>query len=364
MFIEVLSPHFFLHFFEFVHVLFPSWTFLFDGVAQTFEVTFRPSGESVVGVKESRKESRIRRWQSVSKYSVCVLEALEMPRRIDRTLICNAVLYHFNVTVFCGLSTRPFIPLAFLLLSHPFGSNSSLFVVQQLSCRTIFPTRTTSTTMDSPARFPKQTPRRHLFDSEHLLQLISCETISLNQSSRFRIFTSYTNLIYHQFDSISRQNVLETYIVVNLSSSSRDDDCKQRNETDDRCSEEEEEVKKGEHNIFSISRMRDSRSLSFSLSLSLRAFYFKKLSRCVFQKNFLSFIPHTTTSGFVLVSTSRRARTHYHTHKKRTEREDDGRCARFTFFSFSAARLFLSRVSLSFSLSGHFFEYLIVLFFP
>lgn len=164
-----------------------------------------------------------------------------MPRRIDRTLICNAVLYHFNVTVFCGLSTRPFIPLAFLLLSHPFGSNSSLFVVQQLSCRTIFPTRTTSTTMDSPARFPKQTPRRHLFDSEHLLQLISCETISLNQSSRFRIFTSYTNLIYHQFDSISRQNVLETYIVVNLSSSSRDDDCKQRNETDDRCSEEEDE---------------------------------------------------------------------------------------------------------------------------
>jgi len=70
MFIEVLSPHFFLHFFEFVHVLFPSWTFLFDGVAQTFEVTFRPSGESVVGVKESRKESIIRQRQSVSKYSV------------------------------------------------------------------------------------------------------------------------------------------------------------------------------------------------------------------------------------------------------------------------------------------------------
>ena len=291
-----------------------------------------------------------------------------MPRRIDRTLICNAVLYHFNVTVFCGLSTRPFIPLAFLLLSHPFGSNSSLFVVQQLSCRTIFPTRTTSTTMDSPARFPKQTPRRHLFDSEHLLQLISCETISLNQSSRFRIFTSYTNLIYHQFDSISRQNVLETYIVVNLSSSSRDDDCKQRNETDDRCSEEEEEVKKGEHNIFSISRMRDSRSLSFSLSLSLRAFYFKKLSRCVFQKNFLSFIPHTRNSSLRichLVSTSRRRARENHTHKGNERREeDDGRCARFTFFSFSAARLFLLRVSLSFSLSGHFFEYLIVLFFP
>jgi hypothetical protein len=33
MFIEVLSPHFFLHFFVFVHALFPSWTFLFDCVA-------------------------------------------------------------------------------------------------------------------------------------------------------------------------------------------------------------------------------------------------------------------------------------------------------------------------------------------
>ena len=102
--------------------------------------------------------------------------------------------------------------------------------------------------------------------------------------------------------------------------------------------------------------MRDSRSLSFSLSLSLRAFYFKKLSRLRFSKNFLSFFPHTTTktlqSDFVIWSSpSRRRARENHTHKGNERREKMMDGARvLPFFSFSAARLFLSRLSLSLSL--------------
>ena len=39
--------------------------------------------------------------------------------RTDRTLICNAILYHFQITLFCGRSNRPSIPLTLFLLSRP-----------------------------------------------------------------------------------------------------------------------------------------------------------------------------------------------------------------------------------------------------
>ena len=38
---------------------------------------------------------------------------------IDRTLICNAILYHFQITLFCGHINRPFIPPTLFLLSRP-----------------------------------------------------------------------------------------------------------------------------------------------------------------------------------------------------------------------------------------------------
>ena len=38
---------------------------------------------------------------------------------IDRTLICNAILYHFQITLYCGHINRPFIPLTLFLLSRP-----------------------------------------------------------------------------------------------------------------------------------------------------------------------------------------------------------------------------------------------------
>ena len=38
---------------------------------------------------------------------------------IDRTLICNAILYHFQITLMCGRINRPFIPLTLFLLSRP-----------------------------------------------------------------------------------------------------------------------------------------------------------------------------------------------------------------------------------------------------
>ena len=38
---------------------------------------------------------------------------------IDRTLICNAILHHFQITLFCGRINRPIIPLTIFLLSRP-----------------------------------------------------------------------------------------------------------------------------------------------------------------------------------------------------------------------------------------------------
>ena len=38
---------------------------------------------------------------------------------IDRTLICNAILYHFQITLTCGRTNRLFIPLTLFLLSRP-----------------------------------------------------------------------------------------------------------------------------------------------------------------------------------------------------------------------------------------------------
>ena len=38
---------------------------------------------------------------------------------IDRTLICNAILYHFQITLICGRYNRPIIPLTLFLLSRP-----------------------------------------------------------------------------------------------------------------------------------------------------------------------------------------------------------------------------------------------------
>ena len=46
---------------------------------------------------------------------------------INRTLIRNAILYHFQITFSCGRTNRPFIPLTLFLLSRPL-EQLSLFV--------------------------------------------------------------------------------------------------------------------------------------------------------------------------------------------------------------------------------------------
>ena len=38
---------------------------------------------------------------------------------IDRTLICHAILYHFQITLKCGRINRPSIPITLFLLSRP-----------------------------------------------------------------------------------------------------------------------------------------------------------------------------------------------------------------------------------------------------
>merc|ERR1712070_278649 len=38
---------------------------------------------------------------------------------IDRTLLCNTILYHFQITLFCGRINRPYTPLTLFLFSRP-----------------------------------------------------------------------------------------------------------------------------------------------------------------------------------------------------------------------------------------------------
>ena len=70
-----------------------------------------------------------------------------------RKLMCNAILQHFKITLFCDRINCPRIPFA-LFSSRIHLSNSSLFV-GATSSRTLFrATNSCCTTMNSPAQTP------------------------------------------------------------------------------------------------------------------------------------------------------------------------------------------------------------------
>ena len=127
--------------------------------------------------------------------------------RTDRTLICNAILYHFQITLFCGRINRPSSHSHFFS-SRAHLSNSSLFV-SATSSRNMFRLQTSPQRYMLPRNFQSRY-RRHLFDLKHLLQITRARR-SLNQLSRLRIHVVQE----FKISSIqSRKNVLETNIVV------------------------------------------------------------------------------------------------------------------------------------------------------
>ena len=125
----------------------------------------------------------------------------------DRTLICNAILYHFQITLRCGPLNRRCIPLTLFLLSRPLEQLEFIrfsnflaeicFVPPSRPQRSILP------------RYFQSRYRRHLAHFKLLFQITRARR-SLNQLSRFTI-----HLVQEfKIRSIqSRKNVFETNIV-------------------------------------------------------------------------------------------------------------------------------------------------------
>ena len=127
---------------------------------------------------------------------------------IHRTLICNAILKHFKITILCGYSHRHYTPIALLLFSRPLeqlefirSSNSraeAIFVQQKPPKRLIL-----------PSNFQRRY-RRHLTHMKIPFQLMFSRR-SLCQSSRF---TVHFKQKLHVSCIQSRKNMSETNIVV------------------------------------------------------------------------------------------------------------------------------------------------------
>ena len=125
---------------------------------------------------------------------------------IDRTLICNAILYHFQITLFCGRTNRPFIPPTLFLLSRP------LEQLEFIRLSNFQQKYVSSPVLGHNDLFSHTTPKSISTTSLHfkLLFQITRARRSLNQLSRLRIHLVQE---FHVIRIQSRKNVLETNIV-------------------------------------------------------------------------------------------------------------------------------------------------------
>jgi hypothetical protein len=134
---------------------------------------------------------------------------------IDRTLLCNAILDHFQITLYCGPINRPYIPVTLFLLSRPL-EQLEFIRVSNLRAETWFARAEISFVPPSrPQRsiLPSNLQSRyrgHLFDLKPLFQLPLARG-SLHQRSRFTIHSVQE----FEISSIqSRKHMCETNIVV------------------------------------------------------------------------------------------------------------------------------------------------------
>jgi hypothetical protein len=128
--------------------------------------------------------------------------------RTDRTLICNAILYHSQITLVCGRSNRPSIPRTLFLLSRPL-EQLEFIRLSNLIAEICFVPPTRPQRFMLPRNFQSRY-RRYLSHFEHLFQITRARR-SLNQLSRLCIH------LVQEFDISriqSRKNVFETNIVV------------------------------------------------------------------------------------------------------------------------------------------------------
>ena len=123
---------------------------------------------------------------------------------IDRTLLCNAILYHFQVTLTCGRINRLIIPFTLFLLSYPLEQLEFIRSSNFLAEISFVPPQRFMLPSKLQSRY-----RRHLFYFKPLFQ-ISRARRSLNQLSRLSIHLAQE---FHIVRIQSRKNVLETNIV-------------------------------------------------------------------------------------------------------------------------------------------------------
>ena len=132
---------------------------------------------------------------------------------IDRTLICHAILYHFQITLFCGRTNRLIIPLTLFLLSRPleqlefirFSNFQQKYGSSISSCTSLLRAPRIMLPRNFQSRY-----RGHLFNPKLLFQITRARR-SLNQLSRLRIHLVQEFKIGRVQ---SRKNMLETNIVV------------------------------------------------------------------------------------------------------------------------------------------------------
>ena len=128
---------------------------------------------------------------------------------IDRTLICNAILYHFQITLSCGRINRPSVPLTLFLLSRPL-EQLEFIRVQQLASRNMFRPTNSATTIYSPT----QTPKSISTTSLSILNVFFKSSARDDLLIKFlvSVFTSCKNSHIRRIQS--RKNMFETNIVV------------------------------------------------------------------------------------------------------------------------------------------------------
>ena len=128
---------------------------------------------------------------------------------IDRTLICNAILYHFQITLICGRINRPIIPLTLFLLSRPL-EQLEFIRLSNLPAEICFVSPVTRPQRFILPRNFQSRYRRHLSHSKPLFKSPARDDLLIN--FLVSLFTPYKNFTSVRIQS--RKNVFETNIVV------------------------------------------------------------------------------------------------------------------------------------------------------
>ena len=133
---------------------------------------------------------------------------------IDRTLICHAILYHFQITLTCGHINRPIIPLTLFLLSRPLEqlefirfSNLQAEIWFVLS---LFPDNPSYPTENAPTQLPKSISTTSLHSKTSSFKSPARDDLLIN----FLVSRIHSVQEFHISRIQSRKNVFETNIVV------------------------------------------------------------------------------------------------------------------------------------------------------